>query len=402
MGNKKKLIIFIIIGLLIVIIAGWAFFLFKKQAPQKPSSISFPVVQLTPTPSPTATTTATLFELISEKWILSPKINKNAIWGFDVEERVFKSLLLVLKNTQEKKLSETVFEKVKDISWSPNKDMALIRFQDEAVGQTMFALFDLRQNLTYSLDGFIQEAAWSPDGTKLVVYKELPHESKFYLATISPEGTNEKKLVDIRISNIKLFWPAQDYILFHQKPTQFRVTEKIFLYDLKNKILSELIIPLYQLNIAQGINGLNLLPAPDGKRIFVSYTDEKNRSVFSTLFDKERKINVAQEEIPSMALINLPFNTLATKCVWAKDSESLYCSYPAAGFQQTAFNLPFDYWMGKVTTNDSFAKFNWKTGELKVYAENTAFDAINLDVADNESFLIFTNRKDLNLYRMKL
>ena len=141
--------------------------------------------------------------------------------------------------------------------------------------------------------------------------------------------------------------------------------------------------------------------SPDGKKILVSYSSSDNRSLFSVIFDTEKEFDPSKEQTASESLTNLPFTALTNKCVWATNSESLYCAY-ANPLPEGDYLWPFDYWQGKVATHDSFAKFSWKTGEFKIYAENTAYDADNLALARNESFLIFINRQDLGLYRLKL
>jgi len=401
--NKRKILLFVLAGLLLLIILGWVFFLFRGgETSPTDNGTALPTTTSRPGASqpPRTTSTPVTFEKVSDKWILAPRIQDNTILGFDLADSKLKAYSLILKTSQEKPLSKTTFAGISAAAWSPTNTQVLFKYRDEKKRQTLLSIFDLRQSLNYALDGFTKEAAWSPDGTQLVIYKELPHKNSFYLATIKPDGSNEQKLIEVRVSAPNLLWTASDTLVFYSKPVPQQATEKVFTYSLKNKILAEMHIPIYRSSPAQGISGLTLLASPDGKRFLVTYSSDDNRALFSAVYDTEKEIDPSKEQTADLALIKLPFSTLTSKCAWATNGENLYCAY-FSSLPEGNYLWPFAYWMGKVSPQDSFARFNWKTGELKTYSENTPYDAEGLDLAKNESFLTFINRKDLNLYRLK-
>ena len=130
-----------------------------------------------------------------------------------------------------------------------------------------------------------------------------------------------------------------------------------------------------------------MLPSPKNGLSLFSFTDENGNAIVTYISQADSVME------PHM-------KTLVQKCVWSDSGENIYCAYSNA--LANAPNLPFDYWKGKISSSDSFARFNVKTGEFKVYAENAGYDAIDLAISPDESFLVFVNRKDLSLYKMKL
>jgi protease II len=209
-----------------------------------------------------------------------------------------------------------------------------------------------------------------------------------YLSTLNFDGTKETKLFDLGLSDLRLFAAATDTVIFYQRPARRYPLEAIFNYNLRAKQLKLISLPLKE-KYRTGFYGLDLLPSKDSRSALLSLTDEKGANLESFIYRLETN-----------ELINLPVKTLVQKCVWAENNESVYCAYSKE--LTGAGDLPFSYWQGKVKPNDSFAKFNFKTGEFRVYAEDTVFDAVNLAISSEEDYLVFVNRADGSLYRMKL
>lgn len=139
-----------------------------------------------------------------------------------------------------------------------------------------------------------------------------------------------------------------------------------------------------------GFYGFDALPSPDGKALLISLTaDGSGRSLSNFV-----------QNLETNKITELDLKTLVQKCAWSEDSEEIFCVY--SDELKQAGNLPFDYWMGKIRSHDSFAKLNLRTGEKKVYAEGTDFDALSLSVSPEKDFLLFVNQADQSLYRMKL
>ncbi|MEW5805522.1 MAG: hypothetical protein AB1721_02270 [Patescibacteria group bacterium] len=385
--RKQTLILSIIVLLAILIIGGWLFFFFrqKRQTSEPGLTIAFsPVIAEA---SPTASPGSSQFELVSDHQVLAPVFSEKMIYLFDQTEKTLISIVPVLDIYKVKNLSETKLDNVFSIVWSSDRKQVLIGFyQNQLVRR--YAVFDLEQNLTFLLPDYVQEAVWSPDGKKLAVQHYSASKKEAYLSLLNSDGTKEEKILNLNLSDLKLFWPGNNYLVFYQKPAPFYALETIFAYDFSNKQLKTISLPIRE-KYRKGFYGFDLLPSPDGKTIIISLTNESGAGLETYLYSLE-----------TGQLTDFPVKTLVQKCAFAQSNEAVYCAYSnqVAG----ANNLPFSYWQGKIRPNDSFAKFNFKTGELKVYSENTIFDAKDLAVAPEEDYLLFINRADSKLYRLKL
>lgn len=387
--------------LLVAMAAGWIYFIFIKDKPNNPNPT--PTISVAPSKTTSPTPQATpvnnqIFELISASNFLNPIADKAKVFLFNTSDGFLKSLILPIKLGAETNLIPTKLENVIAITWSPNKNFVLVKFTSN--DQIRHSVIDLKQNLSYTLPFYLTDFSWAPDEKKLAAYHSLPVKNEYFISTINPDGTGEQKLLDIRLKNIILSWPAQDNIIFWQKTAPGDTTEQIFSLSVKQKTLSEVPIPFYE-NGKAGASGLTALPAPGGQRVLINFSDSNSKSLISSIYNREAKVDPLKEMPLANALINLPFSTIPEKCSWAPGGENLYCTY-SEEFINGKHVVPFGYWMGDFTTNDSFARFNWKTGEFKIYAEKTSFDATELSVSPDESFLVFINRKDMNLYKMKL
>jgi len=404
MSKNKKNILFIIIGLSLIVIGGWIYFFFIKNEGEGGPIVIIDTVspstqptQTPPSPQPTYTQGTQRFDLLSAESLLGPTVNTTSILFFDRTKGTFQSLLLSLGNKKATAISETKFEgnSIKYIEWSLDKTAVIIRHTDYNQ-TTIFSVYKIPQNLLYTLPDYVLAATWSPDGKKIAVYRVDRAKNRYLISTMDPDGSNVKELLNIHISNIELMWPSMDTLYFYDKPMQSKAIDGLFKYSFPTKQLG----PLNIFSLAFGednsssFHGITLFPSPDGKIIFFSYTNLSGTSLLSGIVNP----SAINEEA---YLIDVPFSSLPQKCSWAKTGETIYCAY-SDEFRNSNKVVPFDYWNGSLSTNDSFARFNWKTGELKVYAEKTGFDATDVSVSPDESFLIFINRKDMNLYKMKL
>jgi hypothetical protein len=397
--NKKNIIAVIII-LIIILGAGWGYVWYttsQKGSPTSPTPTPLP----TTSPSPSTNKQKTLFETFFSGWPIGIKIQGQNILVFDKKDGSLKSLSLPINPKSETLLSESKFDNVQQVLWSPDATKVVLIYLNNS-GQTESSVFDIKQNLTYSLPYYLRSFSWSPDSKKLVTHHYIPTKDESYLSTINPDGSGEKKIISAELSNVNLAWTNTSTILFWSKPYPQLFTERIFSYDLNKKVLSDVPIPLYE-NNSRGAYALSVLPSFGGINLLLSYSNNDNTLLTSSLYNSEiKEIKGGSEENLLKQLIELPFSSLPQKCAWAPNNESIYCAFSEELRQTKGKTLPFDYWNGGLSTNDSFARFNWKTGEFKVYAEKTEFDATEVSISPDESFLVFINRKDMNLYKMKL
>jgi len=140
--------------------------------------------------------------------------------------------------------------------------------------------------------------------------------------------------------------------------------------------------------------GADFLWSPEGNRFLRSYVSEKggNNLILESCEAKEK----------TCVDLNLP--TIASKCVWLNDNESVIC----AQIKDIASNavMPDDYWSGKNVSDDVFWKIDAERGKKEQILEDKdktdKTDAVDLLLTPSDDFLFFRNRLDGKLYRIML
>ncbi len=99
----------------------------------------------------------------------------------------------------------------------------------------------------------------------------------------------------------------------------------------------------------------------------------------------------------------ISFTTLPEKCAWGTaESYAVYCAVP----DKMNGVLPDAWYQGAVSFSDSFWKVNARTGATSLLAESQnlpeVVDGTHLMIAPKEDYLIFTNKRDLTLWSLKL
>ncbi len=383
---NNKIIIIAVAILIVLTIGGWIYFLTRDGEESIPTTL--PIITPSPIVKPVETeksVTNNGFTKLSNNFVLSPIVSaeKNVLF-FDKQEEVFKNVVNILGVNQETKLSETVFTNILKVDWSNNQDKALITFEDK--GKIRYSLFDLTQDLTYLLPNYITAIDFSFDEKNLVIYHQDENDNN-YLATLNLDGTKETKLLEINFSNIEIYWLNQNNLIFYQKPAPLIPVNGVFIFNLKTKSLTTLPIYLYD---TTNLYGLEALPSKDGNYLLLSATDFQNKNPELYVFD-----------IANNKLLKMPFKSFVDKCAFTNDNKNIYCAY-SNSFSNNNFSYPFDYYLGLIPSQDSFAKVNLETGEFTIFTENTSYDAYGLKVSEDESFLIFINKYDGLLYKLDL
>jgi hypothetical protein len=98
-------------------------------------------------------------------------------------------------------------------------------------------------------------------------------------------------------------------------------------------------------------------------------------------------------------------STLAKKCVWsAREVDVIFCGSP---IDEIGANEPDNWYKGQTQFSDRLWKFNIRLQTAEVLVEPTKTFGIDVDVikptlSPDESYLIFTNKRDLTLWALRL
>ncbi len=382
--NRRQLTIVISI-LVFVIVAGWIvfFFFMKKPTQQAQLPAATPSQTLQPAqPTPSQLPQAQFVKL-TDDLVADPEAGSQNVLFFDVKDQFLKVMSLALNANQVSQLSQTAFQGITDARWSPSRQ-AIILTSNQYDSLTYYSV-DLTQNLQYNLPDYMQDPVWSPDSKQIAFYHWNPAAQEAWIATVKADGTQEKKIVAPGLGeNVRVLWPTQNTLVFYEKPMPLMPLSVLFSYSFTTKQLTAVSVPTGE----SQPYGFEASPSSDGSMLLVQFTTQ-NGNTLSTYILKDGQ------------LTSLPFATLVQKCAWAQDNSTVYCAFPQA-WNPGSSMIPFDYWRGIITTNDSFGSVNIATGQFTTYATNTSYDATNLSVSSDQSFLTFINRNDLSLYKMRI
>jgi len=105
--------------------------------------------------------------------------------------------------------------------------------------------------------------------------------------------------------------------------------------------------------------------------------------------------NVTQNKI-----LKLDYLTLPEKCVWSRVSPKIvYCAVPKG---IPAGNYPETWYQGEVSFEDNIWMMNSETGEETLVETFNLVDGTDLFLSDKEQYLFFTNKKDSQLWSLRL
>jgi hypothetical protein len=142
-----------------------------------------------------------------------------------------------------------------------------------------------------------------------------------------------------------------------------------------------------------GVSGLSVLP--NGTAQLVLYSDlSTSGNLVTSLYN-----------IKTSSSQDLPFVTLADKCVWSDQNPvNLYCAIPSSAPNG---GYPDAWYQGTDSTVDSIIEVDTDTGAVHLVSNltqeaKTSIDAEWLALDPNERFLYFVNKKDLSLWSIDL
>jgi len=275
------------------------------------------------------------------------------------------------------RLSNTTILKIFETLWSPSANKIIMRYFNENAVSNFSARFSTS---TAAIEGI-----FLPQETVAVAVSPL-EDKVFYLQQmentnygILTDFTNKKKdnIFSLPFSEFNITWPSKGIIAFVSKPS-FGADGYLYFLDIKTKEFNKII---------GKVKGLTALVSTKADRVIYSQSAGKGFSAFV--------FNVKDKSSNGLGLTTLP-----EKCVWSKiNSDVIYCaapkSFPSADY-------PDEWYQGLVSFDDAIWQINVATGETQILYDETNADAINPFLTADENYFLFTNKKDLTLWSLKL
>ena len=302
-------------------------------------------------------------------------------------------------------ISNTTIPKVYESFFSSNPDIAIFRSLDEAsdaiISKEAYLVKSIDSASTTStstivatttytgtpyvtktslLQTDIKNLALSPNSQKLLYLFTNADGGTFVLSNL--DGTKPVKLYSSPLGQWLVDWPNEKGAVITTKPSGIANGISL-LINTTTGILSK---------IASG-NGLTTLVSPDLSQALVGTSGDGSVPYLSSVTLKNN------------STVNLSLQTLPEKCVWSHTEKSIvYCAVPE---NIPVGTYPDSWYQGLVLFTDNLWKINTSTGVSNIVALFTKgygknFDAINLQLSSDDSYLIFTNKSDLILWGYNL
>lgn len=281
-----------------------------------------------------------------------------------------------------KQISSDKLSGLQNALWSPDGTKVITSFSKE--GASEFFTYDYQTKKAFKLKSNLDSVIWDNIGAK-IIYKYYDQKSgERTLNVANPDGGDWKKLADLSFKNLSASpVPQTSLISFWNTPS---ASEESLLQSVGTsggdvqKIFS-------------GRFGADYLWSPDGSSALVSSLSEKNGKFF-TLGVIDRSGTYRDLNVP----------TMASKCVWSADKRTVYYALPGSIPENSV--IPDEYMAKKFFTTDTFWKIDISTGKKERLAEladiDGQYDATKLFLSSGESALIFMNRVDGKLYKIEL
>lgn len=198
------------------------------------------------------------------------------------------------------------------------------------------------------------------------------------------DGSKKTQIFDTPLTQLNVQWPTANIIALTTKGT---ASEPGFLYFV-NPTTGTFT------KIIGGLNGLSALVNPDGTEVLYSRANQAGNGIITSVYN-----------LTTGTSQNLPFDTLAEKCVWSTlQTTDLYCAIPE---NIPSASYPDAWYQGTMSFDDSIWEIDTITGDVHELVDLTKtsgqdIDAENLQLDSQEDFLYFINKKDLSLWSFDL
>jgi len=229
--------------------------------------------------------------------------------------------------------------------------------------------------------GDILSSAVSPNGNQLFTVENVEGNGAGFISNF--DGSKSTQIFSAPLTQIKAFWPTANTLMLATKGS---ANSAGYLYSINAKTgtMSTILGNLY---------GLSVLPNTTGG--LVLYSDLSTRgNLVASLYDIKKDSSQ-----------DLPFTTLADKCVWSKQNPSdLFCAVPVSAPTAT---YPDAWYEGTASTIDQIIEIDTDTGSTHLVSNlsddaNASIDAEWLALDQKERFLYFVNKNNLSLWSIDL
>lgn len=260
-----------------------------------------------------------------------------------------------------------------DAQWSSLKDRALISYLE---GDTVKMFLAIGTSSVVNVGSNIRSVSWSPTGKEFSYTTE--QNGKLQLVTGDSKGKNLKVVYQTPVLDAQATWISANTFALQTAPSGF-ADGYIFIYSRSNGSFRRIMGPTY---------GMESIWSPDGSRAIVTSTNATGKDSHYVVLTSSGSKSAATAGL-----------LITEKCVWA-NLHVMYCALPR-NIPENAV-LPDSYLRGELATQDRLVRLDLDAKQATYVLNDSTFDMTNLLVTKNEGYLIFVNKPNGTLWRLKL
>ncbi len=272
--------------------------------------------------------------------------------------------------------------------WTEGGNSAIMQYLDDDTLKSMYLGFPaatttnitLPTRIVFLPDNIVDLAA-SPDGKSIVYLIKTASGVDGYIT--KPDGTNNKKVFSLPLSQVLVSWPATTTLLAYSKPG-FGIAGIAFSVDTKSGAATTLVA------------ANNLSAIANGSFTKMIYQSSSADSDTGSTFIHNIKNNT---DAP------LGYDPFPEKCVWGISASNLYCAVPP----QYPANYLGLWHLGAYSLADNIVLYNTDTGRLSLVGipgsvrdGGSKSDILEMSVSPNEKYLSFTTKGSRAVWGVRL
>ena len=273
-------------------------------------------------------------------------------------------------SNEEKRVSNFTIPQILKVTWSRDAKKAIIFYNLNNEVRKILVDYSEATPKTNFLPETISAVAFSPNSQSMVFINDLGDTRNVFSANSA--FLNQRKILDNNIPNLEISWPAANLIALKTKSSY---AANGFLYTINaNGAGFEKVIESAGLDAVWNSGGTGVVYTNSGPDLF--FLDVKTGA---------RK--------------SLGLKTIAEKCVFSKiQTNVVYCAIPKV---VSAGKYPDEWWQGKKSFEDNIIAIDTNNLDLVLFAE-TRSDAVNPVLLENDTYLLFKDKNNGELWSLKL
>jgi hypothetical protein len=290
-------------------------------------------------------------------------------------------------------LSSVSISNLRYASISDDAQKIVVVFGSEAAPQV--SIFDIKEKSWEPLFIYPESwPVWAPNNYRLAYITRDKDISALEVIDVASANPTAQRLASLDMFDIEAFWKNSGEIIISQRATAF-AKQDAFVFNIARRSLISLFVDepglvyLWYPLIDQGVVFTSASSLRGGLFDLVDASGKRSRR-FSF-------VALPRDKCTFMQLPNFNIDPNEVKDVDLAEA-SLICALPRNDSGYSNYNVPDDYWQGRVDVSERIVKVSLENGTYETVSKNTQglFDAIKIKVGNDA--LYFINRTDGRIY----